>query len=98
MRLLRGISLFSAIWLSACAGTELTVKGKAVRVADREQQTTFRLNDNCRQAPSTISFRDSNDARNLTALNGYNVVQTLFENAYNKTGIARMWQCPEGYP
>jgi hypothetical protein len=98
MRSLRAISVFSGAVFLSCAGTELTTKGQTVRLANREQQTTFKLNDLCRQAPSTISYRDLNDARNLAALNGYNVVQVLFENAYYKTGQARMWQCPADVP
>ncbi|MBX3721200.1 MAG: hypothetical protein KF713_05110 [Turneriella sp.] len=52
----------------------------------------------CRQSPATIAYRDINDARNITASNDYNVVQILFENAYYKTGQARMWQCPADFP
>lgn len=91
--------LVLCLFVCACAkATTLTPRGRLVKVADAKQSTTFTLNDHCKQAVATLDFKDIEDARNLAGLNGYNVVQPIFQDAYDYSGQARMWQCPEGYP
>jgi len=81
----------------ACVGNQpkLTERGKLVRVAMQTQETTFFLNDHCRQDAKTTYFNNINELKNTAATVGANAVQILFQNPYNDKGHARIWHCPK---
>lgn len=95
---LRQKNKYSAIvfLLHACISpTPLTRQAELVRIAPKSQHVTFRLNDECRQAPVTVTYKDVNQLRNIAAEYNMNVIQLLYENPYAPGGEGRLWTCPE---
>ncbi len=91
--------VFVCLFLTACITTppkkELSAKEKAVKLAKGGQETSLKLNDDCKEKGKLETFNHLDDAKIRAVELGTNTAQVIYATNYNGrvSYDVKFWLC-----